>query len=326
MTLTGPAVLRTKHLDPGKIKYQYGLARMNRFHQITTVNQISVASFKKEFVRAKAPVVIKQLLQEQCQSGQWRPEMLMQCFGDRSIILQQDNRYLTSTLRSFILHCANSVPGAAQRDALYLKNAPLSILIPELDKEVSIPNIFLPNMLDEAPVRYLFAHAFDHPLKLSTELFIGGLGAGFSRIHRDRFATHAWIGQLWGTKQIWLANQDDATMYLSPENSDHSQVNSLSEPDLTRFPRFAKAPVFSAMLEPGDVVFVPSGWWHSTECRSLSISISNNFVDSSNSGAFMRGIPRVTKWPAKRLCDTGIRIMLEAYRVAYRIADLSQAR
>jgi ribosomal protein L16 Arg81 hydroxylase len=48
-------------------------------------------------------------------------------------------------------------------------------------------------------------------------------------------------------------------------------------PDLTRFPRFRQATVLDFVLEPGQVFFIPVGWWH--HVRSLDVSISVSFTN-----------------------------------------------
>lgn len=46
------------------------------------------------------------------------------------------------------------------------------------------------------------------------------------------------------------------------------------EPDLRRHPRFRDAPRQLAVLEPGDLFYIPRRWWH--QARSLSTSLSVN--------------------------------------------------
>ena len=59
----------------------------------------------------------------------------------------------------------------------------------------------------------------------------------------------------------------------------HSQGNfsavAVEDPDLKRFPEFAKATAFDVILGPGDFVFIPARCWHYV--RSLTASISLNF-------------------------------------------------
>jgi hypothetical protein len=47
------------------------------------------------------------------------------------------------------------------------------------------------------------------------------------------------------------------------------------EPDLTRYPRFARARPLRCVVEPGELLYIPRFWWH--QVRSLDFSISVNF-------------------------------------------------
>jgi hypothetical protein len=55
-------------------------------------------------------------------------------------------------------------------------------------------------------------------------------------------------------------------MELTPAGQQISMVD-LNHPDLERFPRFAEAleHARSAVLEPGDAIYIPSMWWHHVE-------------------------------------------------------------
>ncbi|ORZ05522.1 hypothetical protein BCR41DRAFT_361729 [Lobosporangium transversale] len=53
-----------------------------------------------------------------------------------------------------------------------------------------------------------------------------------------------------------------------------SQVN-VENPDLEKHPRFTEAKYVDAILEPGDLLYIPFQWWH--YIRSLSISFSVSF-------------------------------------------------
>ncbi len=46
------------------------------------------------------------------------------------------------------------------------------------------------------------------------------------------------------------------------------------EPDLLRHPRFRDAPRMLATLEPGDLFYIPSMWWHQAHSLDLSLSVN----------------------------------------------------
>ncbi len=53
-----------------------------------------------------------------------------------------------------------------------------------------------------------------------------------------------------------------------------SAVLDVDQPDLSRFPRFAKAVIWEGVLEEGDVLFIPAMWWHNV--RTLSVCYGLN--------------------------------------------------
>jgi ribosomal protein L16 Arg81 hydroxylase len=51
------------------------------------------------------------------------------------------------------------------------------------------------------------------------------------------------------------------------------------QPDYRAHPAFRGVPTTSIVLEPGDTLFLPIGWWHRVESLDVSISLSfTNFV------------------------------------------------
>ena len=47
-----------------------------------------------------------------------------------------------------------------------------------------------------------------------------------------------------------------------------------ARPDLDRYPEFRDATVLDFVLEPGEVLFMPVGWWHHVLALDVSISVS----------------------------------------------------
>ena len=66
-------------------------------------------------------------------------------------------------------------------------------------------------------------------------------------------------------------------LYLYPRTSfKHRQLRvDLSAPDLDRFPRFADIEGgVSVTVEPGDLLYVPSMWFHTVEAHDLTFSVN----------------------------------------------------
>ncbi len=79
-----------------------------------------------------------------------------------------------------------------------------------------------------------------------------------------------------------IANLYPGPMEFAPGGQDISLVDFLA-PDLAQFPRFAKAQqaAIIASLQPGDVLFIPSMWWHHVQGHdALNMLISHWWRDS----------------------------------------------
>lgn len=113
----------------------------------------------------------------------------------------------------------------------------------------------------------------------------------FSAIASGKKAVSIWIGantrsglhfdyadnlfaQLHGTKRVLMAAPEEAyNLHLFPDSHTKSQV-APEHPDLALYPRFARAVMMQGLLEPGDILFVPRGWWHYLASSESSISLS----------------------------------------------------
>jgi len=79
-----------------------------------------------------------------------------------------------------------------------------------------------------------------------------------------------------------IENLYPGPMEFAPGGQDISLVDFLA-PDLVKFPRFVKAQQAAtiAALEPGDVLFIPSMWWHQVQGHdALNILVSHWWRDS----------------------------------------------
>ena len=68
----------------------------------------------------------------------------------------------------------------------------------------------------------------------------------------------------------------------------------VDRPDLHRHPDFAKAQVLEVIVEPGETVFLPLGWWH--QVRALDVSLSFSFSNLAVPNQFTYLNPEITNW------------------------------
>jgi hypothetical protein len=151
----------------------------------------------------------------------------------------------------------------------------------------------LPEVLPDLspPNRYAFPRWYASPLMMEywrrpdgmLKLLIGGVGGRFPIMHFDGEAAHATITEIYGDKEfVMYAPEDTPYLYPSPQRANHSLVDDPHLQDLRRFPLLVKARQFRGILRPGDMVFVPRGWWHTARALSPSISVGMNIMDRTN--------------------------------------------
>jgi hypothetical protein len=84
------------------------------------------------------------------------------------------------------------------------------------------------------------------------------------------------FAQIWGSKRIFLAPPHHAE-YLYPSEANAILFGSPFDPeapDFDRFPLARQATTIEVIVHPGDMLYVPAGWYH--QVRALTFSLSSN--------------------------------------------------
>ena len=91
------------------------------------------------------------------------------------------------------------------------------------------------------------------------------------------------FAQVWGRKRIMLSPpHHDAFLYPSEANAIlFGSPFDPEAPDFARFPLARQASMVECVVEPGDMLYVPAGWYH--QVRALTFSLSSN--------RWARGVP-----------------------------------
>jgi hypothetical protein len=80
------------------------------------------------------------------------------------------------------------------------------------------------------------------------------------------------LHEIFGSKRVRLFSPAD-TPNLYPNARRRTDVPDFDEVDLGRFPKVAEATAYEGTLAPGDVLFLPSYWWHEIRVDELAVSI-----------------------------------------------------
>lgn len=142
---------------------------------------------------------------------------------------------------------------------------------PELREDFRIPTI-MDGFVNELPF-----------------MFFGGQGSKVA-LHYDIDMSHVFLNQIHGRKRVILFSPDQSRLLYRHPFTVASYVD-INRPDLHRFPALAHAKGYEVTLEPGETVFIPSGFWHYIEYTDGGYSISLRSFGSIP--ARMRGLANI---------------------------------
>ena len=225
---------------------------------IERVERPTVARFRRDYLRPRRPVVLVGG-SDHWRAREWTFGGLAEQLGDSELRLATLNRghvrvdrtiaYQTMSARAFLAHVERVTPPD------YYLRLKLSGRYRFLRDDVEVPP-------------YCVGRVF-----LDVSLLIGGTGTN-TDTHYDML--HNLVAQLRGRRRVTLfAPADSACLYPYPLRSlrwNCSRVQ-VESPDPVRFPRFCEATPVHVELGPGDMLFIPRGWWHYFETLEPSIAV-----------------------------------------------------
>ncbi|CCG81004.1 putative F-box and JmjC domain protein [Taphrina deformans PYCC 5710] len=143
----------------------------------------------------------------------------------------------------------------------------------------------IPECFDEDAFKILGNDRPDHRW-----LIIGPKRSG-STFHKDPNGTCAWNAVITGSK-LWLMLPPDCPppgVYVSADESEVTAPLSIAE-WLTTYHRAARSVkgFLEGVCGPGEVLYVPSGWWHLVVNLEECIAVTQNFVPRAYIGKVLR--------------------------------------
>jgi hypothetical protein len=216
-------------------------------------------------IRARRPIAVHGLIDD-WEAARWTFESLRAASGDRTV-----KALLDLPDRGGVLEGGQDRYEREMRFGAFLDHAES----PELERPCYLgytrPSQLIPGYdraFDFSRLTVSDAHPTD------TRLWIGSAGT-CSGLHSD--LKDNIFAQIQGRKRVILVPfRQTHLVYPFLDNI----VNSMVDPehlDSERFPRFLRANVYRAVVGPGDLVYIPRGWWHYLRSESPSISINHWF-------------------------------------------------
>ena len=91
--------------------------------------------------------------------------------------------------------------------------------------------------------------------------------------------------QIDGTKELFLFHPNESHHFYSDfHNKFGLSPISADRVDLDRYPDFARAATHRMLLRPGDLGYIPDGWWHLVKSHRRNVAVAIEFEPFSRDG------------------------------------------
>jgi len=245
--------------------------------QVERVEEISREDFRKNFYNPLRPLVIKGLAKKWPAYSKWNWDFLKALVGNVEVGIYNN----------------------AKSDAFTPINTADDYMtfgeyIDMIRREPAHWRIFLFNIFDHAPG---ILRDFSWPEKYSRGfvkkfpmLFTGGQGA-VTHMHFDIDLSHIFHTQFMGKKRILLfPHEEQHKLYrkpwevLSMANFEKYYDSAQSKLDYNRFPALKLAKGYELILDHGETLFMPAGYWHHMEYIDSGFALSLRAVQPGITG------------------------------------------
>jgi len=215
--------------------------------KVDKVENISPSDFTENYLNPRQPIVISGISKKWAAFNKWTPEYFKEKCGNKQVALynnKQSDAYTPVNKPDEYMNFAEYI------DLIISQPTDLRIFlfnvfknIPDLCNDFNYPDELMDTFLKKYPM-----------------LFFGGAGS-MVHLHYDMDLSHIFLTQFYGKKKVILfAPEQSRKLYRMP-----FMVQSFIDvevPDYNKYPALKHVESFECIMEHGDTLFIPSGYWH----------------------------------------------------------------
>jgi hypothetical protein len=264
--------------------------------KVDAVGTIDPASFKKNYYNTNRPLIIKDLAKEWPAYSKWDWDYFKQLVGNQRVGIynnvKSDAYTPINTADDYTTfgEYIDMVKGGPAAWRIFLFN--IFDHAPGLTKDFTWPEHLMKGFVKKYPM-----------------LFVGGQGS-ITHMHFDIDMSHILHTQFAGRKRVLLFPfEEQKKLYRKPwevlslVDFSHYADTEKSKVDYESFPALRNARGYEVVLEPGDTLFMPAGYWHHMEYIESGFAMSLRALQPSLTGKLngvwklfgMRGIDTLMK-------------------------------
>ncbi len=213
---------------------------------IDKVATIGHDEFSNSYFIPLQPLIIQDLAKSWPALKKWTPDFFKDQHGNQQVkvydesFVEAGEHYMTKAKSISLKDFINAIISTSQDLRMFLYN--IKSEIPSL-----IDDITFPSLVDGLSKKFVF-------------MFFGCKGS-VTQMHFDIDMSHVFHTSIFGKKTITLFPFEHSKNLHRYPFTCRSYVN-VDQPDFKQYPRLKNAQGYQVTLEPGETLYIPSGYWH----------------------------------------------------------------
>ena len=245
---------------------------------------VSRDEFIDRYARCSRPLVLTDVTADWPAMQRWSPQDLKQRFGHLEVEIQAERNTDAQYEQNKLAH--RRTQRLADFVDRVLAGGPTNDYYMTANNEVLREPGFAPLLAD---IGSLPAVCDRMQLSRLSSFWFGPAGTVTPLHHDTVMLFHT---QVVGRKR-WRFISPLETPKLYNHNGVFSPID-VDRPDLLRYPTFSEVKMLEVVVEPGETVFLPLGWWH--QVTSLDVSLSFAYTNLALPNEFTYVNPSIHDW------------------------------
>lgn len=254
--------------------------------QVPRIEKPSAEAFRERYLKPGVPVILADALSDWPASTRWSPEYFAETVGDKEVLVfaaAPDGRFGVDpehggpehepkpmSIRNFVKTYIDAATDDLDQRG-YIQRASIPDTLPEL-----LEDIVKPDYVEDKQV-------------LLTNLWFGPAG-NTTKLHYD--VPSNFFAQVVGRKRFLLfPPKETKRLYRYRTKAYNMSQLDPDDPDTDRFPLYRGLEPIEVEVQGGDMLFLPSMWWH--QVHSLTTGMSVNFWCTPPTRGLMNLSPQV---------------------------------
>ncbi len=234
---------------------------------VDTVDDITPEDFKEKYYKTSTPVIIKNLAKQWPAYNKWNWQYFKDIVGNKKVAIYNNvksDAYTPINAADAYTTFGEYVDMISKGPAgwrIFLFN--IFSHAPQLTQDFTWPDKYMKGFVKRVPM-----------------LFTGGQGS-ITHMHFDIDLSHILHTQFGGRKRVLLfPYEEQHKLYrrpfevLSMVDFSNYYDSEKSKVDYNQFPALQYAKGYDIILEPGDTLFMPGGYWHHMEYLESGFAMS----------------------------------------------------